>query len=135
MQTFGRKGRKILSTGDLGRIKGKSSSREREGVDLIDRPRLVIISRLVHCRFFGTTHAHYCFPNSDPVVDHVHFPIPQLLPPQPLIVLRCWKSCATFRRDPEEREGVNQLRLIERGEVLPNTGQIEKEKKEKTERK
>ena len=78
---IGRKRRKIVSTGDLGRIKGKSSSREREGVALIDRPRLVIISRLVHCRFFGTAHAHYCFPNSDPVADHVHFPIPQVLPP------------------------------------------------------
>ena len=75
------KRKETLSTGDLGRIKGKSSSREREGVDLIDRPHLVIISRLVHCRFFGTAHAHYCFPNSDPVVGHVHFPIPQVLPP------------------------------------------------------
>jgi len=36
VQTFGRKEREILSTGDLGRIKGKSSSRERGGVDLID---------------------------------------------------------------------------------------------------
>jgi len=99
---IGRKGRETLSTGDLGRIKRKSSSREREGVDPIDRPHLVIISRLVHCRFFGTAHAHYCFPYSEPIADHVHFPIPHLLPPPApfIIVFHCWKSCATFRRDP-----------------------------------
>ena len=76
------------------------------GVDLIERAHPVIISRLVHCRFLGTAHAHYCFPNSapeQPVVDHVHFPIPRLPPPHPFIVFHCWifDACATFRRDPE----------------------------------
>ena len=60
MQTFGRKGRERLSTGDLGEIKRKVVvvvvERERTK-GLIEGTECVIISRLVHCRFFGTTTA------------------------------------------------------------------------------
>jgi len=38
-----------------GESKERSSSREREDEDHIERTRLVIIPRLVHCRLFGTT--------------------------------------------------------------------------------
>jgi hypothetical protein len=122
MRPFERKGREKLSTGDLGEIKGKVAVVvvEREGgVGLIQRTRPVIISRMVHCRFLGTTTAIIVF------LIRKHRPrsraLPHPLPPPAIVLSRALEVLREIRRNAARKNARFALRL-----ARPNAVQIDK---------